>query len=165
MQKGHAAPARRGVPAGASRSPDARPRVGFCGQAFRAHDGCLGGGWRRRTRQAAIFHGEAQAARDPWVSEWGNPAGRSLRPRPESIGPGGDTGGSETSQYPEEKKSNEIPPVAASERGVAQTGGFIPRGWRAGRVSGGRQRRRLERRAGEGDSPVRETVPPAGPDP
>ena len=104
--------------------------VGFCGQAFRAHDGCLGGGWRRRTRQAAIFHGEAQAARDPWVSEWGNPAGRSLRPRPESIGPGGDTGGSETSQYPEEQKSNEIPPVAASERGLAQTGGFIPRGWR-----------------------------------
>ena len=31
--------------------------------------------------------------------------------------------------------------------------------------AGGRQRRRLERRAGEGDSPVRETVPPAGPDP
>ena len=165
MQKGHAAPARRGVPAGASKVRTRGRGYGFCGQAFRAHDGCLGGGWRRRTRQAAIFHGEAQAARDPWVSEWGNPAGRSLRPRPESIGPGGDTGGSETSQYPEEKKSNEIPPVAASERGVAQTGGFIPRGWRAGRVSGGRQRRRLERRAGEGDSPVRETVPPAGPDP
>ena len=128
MQKGHAAPARRGVPAGASKSGRAAAVCFFCGQAFRAHDGCLGGGWRRRTRQAAIFHGEAQAARDPWVSEWGNPAGRSLRPRPESIGPGGDTGGSETSQYPEEKKSNEIPPVAASERGPAQTGGFIPRG-------------------------------------
>lgn len=29
------------------------------------------------------------------------------------------TGRSETSQYPEEKTSNEIPPVAASERGGA----------------------------------------------
>ena len=32
------------------------------------------------------------------------------------------TGGSETSQYPEEKKSKEIPKVAASEMGRAQTG-------------------------------------------
>jgi hypothetical protein len=31
------------------------------------------------------------------------------------------TRGSETSQYPEEKKSKEIPSVAASERGGAQT--------------------------------------------
>ena len=31
------------------------------------------------------------------------------------------TRGSETSQYPEEQKSNEIPLVAASERGIAQT--------------------------------------------
>ncbi|GAA2396245.1 hypothetical protein GCM10009855_37780 [Gordonia cholesterolivorans] len=30
------------------------------------------------------------------------------------------TGRTETSKYPEEKKSNEIPPVAASERGTAQ---------------------------------------------
>ncbi len=30
------------------------------------------------------------------------------------------TGGTETSKYPEEKKSTEIPPVAASERGAAQ---------------------------------------------
>ncbi len=39
----------------------------------------------------------------------------------EYIGQGGDTRGSETSQYPEEKKSNEIPLVAASEWGRAQT--------------------------------------------
>ena len=32
------------------------------------------------------------------------------------------TRGSETSQYPKEEKSKEIPPVAASERGIAQTG-------------------------------------------
>ena len=31
------------------------------------------------------------------------------------------TRGSETSQYPEEEKSKEIPLVAASERGEAQT--------------------------------------------
>ncbi len=31
------------------------------------------------------------------------------------------TRGSETSQYPEEEKSNEILPVAARERGIAQT--------------------------------------------
>ena len=31
------------------------------------------------------------------------------------------TRGSETSQYPEEEKSNEIPLVVASERGIAQT--------------------------------------------
>ena len=31
------------------------------------------------------------------------------------------TRGSETSQYPEEEKSTEIPPVAASEEGIAQT--------------------------------------------
>ena len=38
------------------------------------------------------------------------------------------TRGTETSQYPEEKKSTEIPLVAASERGVAQTPGLCPRG-------------------------------------
>jgi len=31
------------------------------------------------------------------------------------------TGGTETSKYPEEKKSTEIPPVAVSERGGAQS--------------------------------------------
>ena len=60
------------------------------------------------------------------------PQGDPCDPGLNQIGPGGDTGGSETSQYPEERKSNEIPPVAASERGLAQTGGFIPRGCRAG---------------------------------
>ena len=39
-----------------------------------------------------------------------------------------DTWGSETSQYPEEKKSTEIPQVVASERGRGQTEGFILRG-------------------------------------
>ena len=38
---------------------------------------------------------------------------------PEYIGCGGDTRGTETSKYPEEQKSTEIPLVAASERGPA----------------------------------------------
>ena len=46
----------------------------------------------------------------------------------EYIGMGGDTRGSETSQYPEEKKSNEIPQVAASERGSAKTRALAPWG-------------------------------------
>ena len=37
----------------------------------------------------------------------------------EYIGLQGDTRGSETSQYPEEKKTNVIPSVVASERGTA----------------------------------------------
>ena len=39
----------------------------------------------------------------------------------ESIGQTEGTRGSETSQYPEEEKSTEIPQVAASETGSAQT--------------------------------------------
>ena len=46
----------------------------------------------------------------------------------ESIGKKSETWGSETSQYPEEKKSTEIPQVVASERGVAQTVEFTLRG-------------------------------------
>ena len=40
---------------------------------------------------------------------------------PESIGRERTTGGTETSKYPEEEKSTEIPRVAASESGSAQT--------------------------------------------
>ena len=41
----------------------------------RALGGCLGVRRRRRTWLAAISHGEPQAGVDPWMSEWGNPAG------------------------------------------------------------------------------------------
>ena len=37
------------------------------------------------------------------------------------IGYESDTGGSETSQYPEEKKTTVIPRVVANEKGTAQT--------------------------------------------
>ena len=53
---------------------------------------------------------------DPWISEWGNPVYSDVhysiyRER---------TRGSETSQYPQEKKSKEILLVAASERGLGR---------------------------------------------
>ena len=48
----------------------------------------------------------------------GEPGGSRLPPpRPEHIGPEEVTGGTETSKYPEEEKSSEIPLVVASERG------------------------------------------------
>ena len=47
----------------------------------------------------------------------GQPTGSSSSTSNEEL-----TWGSETSQYPEEKKSNETPKVAASEMGRAQTG-------------------------------------------
>ena len=51
------------------------------------------------------------------------------------------TRGTETSQYPEEQTSTEIPSVVASERGTGQ--------WFLGDKQNG-----LERPAGAGDSPV-----------
>ena len=54
--------------------------------------------------------------RDARMSEWGNPAG-AIPPPAEQ----GRTRGTETSQYPQEKKITMIPQVVASERGGAQT--------------------------------------------
>ena len=46
----------------------------------------------------------------------GKPSGSNVPlSRTESIGAGSETRGSETSQYPQEKKSTEIPQVVASE--------------------------------------------------
>ena len=53
----------------------------------------------------------------------GKPGGSNVPSPPrEKIARGGPTQGSETSQYLKERKSNETPPVAASEGGRAQTG-------------------------------------------
>ena len=56
-------------------------------------------------------------------------------PRTEYIGARRRTRGTETSKYPEEKKSTEIPGVVVSETGGAQTGhaSWIAReaGWKA----------------------------------
>ena len=48
-------------------------------------------------------------------------AGNAASPRAEHIGQEEASGGTETSQYPEERKSTETPRVVASERGTAQT--------------------------------------------
>src|ERR1700730_6646763 len=60
----------------------------------------------------------------------------------EFIGGFKQTRGTETSQYPEERTSTETPLVVASERGPGQ--------WRSGD-----NRKRLEKRALVGESPVR----------
>lgn len=52
----------------------------------------------------------------------GKPNGSHIPLSPaEYIGRWKRTGGIETSKYPQEQKSTEIPLVAASERGIAQT--------------------------------------------
>ena len=51
------------------------------------------------------------------MAEWGNPAGRESS----HSRKGEQTRGTETSQYPEEEESIEMPEVAASETGRAQT--------------------------------------------
>ena len=56
-------------------------------------------------------------ALDPRVSEWGNPPVSDWYPRM-----GRRTWGTETSKYPQEKKTTVIPRVVASESGLAQTG-------------------------------------------
>ena len=59
----------------------------------------------------------------------GKPAGSNVPASPhEKIGWKKLTQGSETSQYLEERKSNETPKVAASEMGRAQTMWFRPCG-------------------------------------
>ena len=87
---------------------------------LRAHGGCLGVERRRRAWLAAKSFGEPQAGVDPEIPEWGNPT-RVIPGDPwaEFIGPGRQTRGTETSQYPQEKRSTDILLVAASERGTA----------------------------------------------
>src|SRR5919106_3652295 len=48
--------------------------------------------------------------------------GNAVSSRAEYISHAEASGGTETSQYPEERKSTETPRVVASERGSAQTG-------------------------------------------
>jgi hypothetical protein len=75
---------------------------------LRALGGCLGVRRRRRTWLAAISCVEPQAGVDAQMSEWGNPLRvMSQEPFTESIGERRPTRGIETSQYPEEKKSNQ----------------------------------------------------------
>jgi hypothetical protein len=61
-----------------------------------------------------------QTTFDPAMSEWGNPPVIRQVSCTEYIGVRKRTRRTETSKYPEEKKSIEIPLVAASERGLAE---------------------------------------------
>ena len=66
--------------------------------------------------------GELQASEEPSEPEWGNlPSVMRRRRRLNKIGRTVGTAGTETSQYREERKSNETPGVVASETGPAQT--------------------------------------------
>ena len=74
----------------------------------------------------------------------------------------GKTLGSEPSKYQQEEKSKEIPPVAASEKGRAQTtdastGGVVGHVQSASSSGNGRQEKGLGRPVREGESPVSET--------
>ena len=86
-----------------------KPSTNYLAKRIRAHDGCLGIGRRRRTRKTATSCGEPSTGIDPQISEWGNPPLAMGRYRKvEYIDLRGHTRGSETSQYPQEEKSNEI---------------------------------------------------------
>lgn len=69
---------------------------------------------RAKLRKAPVSCKEAY----PAVSEWGNPAG-FIASHFQDLERG--TRITETSKYPEEKKTKVILQVAASERGLAQT--------------------------------------------
>ena len=71
-------------------------------------------GWLRKAT------GSRRTGFDPWISEWGNPAGvMPSHLRLNKIGRLEGTRGTETSKYPEEKKAIATPVVAASELGIA----------------------------------------------
>ena len=128
--------ARRSRLAGSGLGRDRRGRGGPIGvvKLLRARGGCLGV-IRIRAWKAAISPGELPNER------------RSRNTRA--------TQGTETSQYLEEKKSTETPSVAASERGLAQTGRDTVRGCGAGVVEWIEPSRSpLENGTRAGDSPV-----------
>ena len=92
---------------------------GMIVKLLRVYGECPGISRRRRTWLAAISLGEPQAGFDPRMSEWGNPGDECRLSSSEYIGREKPTQGSETSQYLQEEKSIEIPPVVASEKGTA----------------------------------------------
>lgn len=81
--------------------------------------------WHRKSTKGAASRdrpgggANGPRSRDSRMGEPSRRHGRLPRGRPSHAGT---TGGTETSKYPEEEKSTEIPGVAASETGPAQTG-------------------------------------------
>ena len=63
---------------------------------------------------------------DPMVSEWGNPSCSNTRYPDTRKDIGRVTWGTETSQYPKEKKTTVILLVAVSETGIVQRSNFRP---------------------------------------
>jgi len=131
---------------------------------------------RRRARPRGETPRGAAGARRSEDSRMGQPVpGDAGTPRPERIGPGTVTGGTETSQYPEERKAIATAGVAASETARAQTdtaewpaglcgAGVVRPAW--GRGSRPRRVRNripsrtpLEGATGAGESPVGERGP------
>ena len=92
---------------------------GYMVKKLSAHGGCLGSKRRRKTWQPAKSPGELATSIDPRISEWGNPIEEILSSCTGYIGTEKRTWGTETSKYPEEKKSTEISQVVASEREAA----------------------------------------------
>src|SRR5579859_961927 len=98
----------------------------------RALGGCLGARSRRRARRAAKRGWGAASERRAIRTRMGQPTiCHRVVARSEEHRVVSGTAGTETSQYREERKSNETPGVAASETGSAQTV-RAPRGGRAG---------------------------------
>ena len=64
------------------------------------------------------------------------------------------TRGTDTSKYPEEKKTNVIPPVVASEKGRAQTEEACLFGVEGPHTTSDIKQNLLESRAIDGESPV-----------
>ena len=95
----------------------------------------------------------------------GQPGARNgASPAGESIARRSHTRGSETSQYPEEEKSNEIARVVASESAGAQTGELAPRGCGTGTWNREGQAKPLESGATAGESPLAEGLFPVLPE-
>ena len=91
------------------------------------------------------------------IPRW--PNGATRRSARTVIPKGRQTLGTETSKYRQEEKSNEMPGVAASERGRAQTN-LLRKVGVVGPTDGAlnASRNLLERSARDGDSPVREAI-------
>lgn len=138
--------------------------------------------WRRKPTKGAASGDTPRGGADGLRSggaRMGEPSGgHAPLSRPELIGPGKATRGTETSQYPEEEKSTEIPGVAASGTGLtpkparatrpqpcpAGVAGRAGRGLR-GPSRGDKpegQRNGVGKPAEAGESPVREGPPAAG---
>ena len=85
----------------------------------RAHGGCLGDERRRRTWTAALSSGERRTRYDPEISEWDNPWRDYLPGQSEYIALCRRTWGTETSKYPEEKKTNSDSPSSGERTGTS----------------------------------------------